>query len=92
MQGRERERERRTGHTVQLAAVTARQTKHHSAKRALIDPGDLSPSRMQAYGCRACAGVFGSGEVNPTRTSPLSDPTRITICINRAPEGTLGSM
>ena len=58
--GAERERERRTGHTVQLAAVTARHTNNHSAKRALIDPGDSSPSRMQAYGCRACAGVFGS--------------------------------
>ena len=65
---------------------------YHSVKRTLIDPGNISSSRMQAYGCRACAGVFGSGEVNLTLTSPLSDPTRITIRINRAPEGTLDSM
>ena len=62
---------------------------YHSAKRALIDPGDSSPSRMQAYGCRACAGVFGSGGGHPTLTSPLGNPAGVTIRIGRATEGAL---
>ena len=62
---------------------------YHSAKRALIDPGDSSPSRLQAYGCRACAGVFGSGGGHPTLTSPLGNPAGVTVRIGRATEGAL---
>ena len=56
---REREREKtRTHGPTGGRHGTARQTNHHSVKRTLIDPGDIDPSRVQAQGCRARAGVL----------------------------------
>ena len=54
---RERERER-IGRTVQLAAATAQHAKLPQCQTDTDRPGGIDPSRVQAQGCRARAGVL----------------------------------